>query len=93
MDLDDPETTVTGDIAQISSLAVDRSDDNTLARMAFDDLAIRRTVLVIRGGKERLHLFDVSLLHSGQLADLHDPKALQLFCAGLVVHVSERQRF
>ena len=45
--LNDPETAVPGDVAQIAAFTIDRSDDDALARMALHHLAIARTILII----------------------------------------------
>ena len=61
--------------------------------MTFNHLAVGRTVLVIGSGEERLDLLDIRLFHAGKLTDLDHPEPLQLFRAGLVVHIGQRQRF
>ena len=43
----DPEPAVACDITKISALAVDRSDNDALARMALHHLAVARSVLII----------------------------------------------
>ena len=57
--------------------------------MGLHHLAVRRMVLVIAGRKECLDFLNVSFLHTGKLSDLHRPKALQLFCTGLVIHIGK----
>ena len=48
-------------------------------------------VLIILTGDERLDLVDVRLFHTGKLADLKNPVALQFFRSGLVIHIRERK--
>ena len=52
MHFDDPETAVARDVTEVAPFAVDRTDYDTLAGVAFDHSAVARTVFVIGGGEE-----------------------------------------
>ena len=50
-----------------------------------------RPVLVILSGNKGFHLVQISLLHAGKFADLHDPVTLQFLRRRLIVHVRKVQ--
>ena len=93
MHLNNPKTAVTRNITQISTLTVNRSNDNALSWMRFHHSTVGRTVFVIAGRKERLHFLDVGFLHSCKFSDFHCPKSLQFFRTGLVIHIRKGQCF
>ena len=76
--VDHPEAPVSGGVSEELGL-VRAAHENTLTGELLEPSAVCRTVAVGALGEEQLDRFDLGLLHAGQLADLHDPDALDLF--------------
>ena len=91
--LHDPVPSISGNVAEIPALTVHGGNDDALPGVALHHSSITRSVLIVRGGQEGFHGFNVRFLHARQLCDLDDPVALQLLRAGFLVHVLQRQGF